>query len=78
MGILDNLEAYIDFDQIENAWRGGPKCYYCNNKAKWLITIPDDIDGIVYEYLHCDDHKDIKDHTQEAIDLWVEHRKAVD
>lgn len=20
MGILDNLEAYIDFDQIENAW----------------------------------------------------------
>ena len=50
------------------------KCYYCPKDAKWMVTIPDDVDKITYEYPHCDEHKDIKDHTQEAIDLWAENR----
>ena len=68
MGILDNLEAYIDFDQIENAWP--TRCYYCNKKAISLVKYSDDVDGITYEYPHCEEHYDIEDHTQEAIDLW--------
>lgn len=68
MGILDNLEAYIDFG-------GELKCYYCNNKAIHIKSYTDDVDGISYEYEHCQEHADIDDHSQEAIDLWKLHQE---
>lgn len=71
MGFLDNLEAYMDFG-------GDPKCYYCNNKAIHIKTYTDDIDGISYEYEHCQEHADIDDHTQEALDLWKKHQEDQD
>ena len=75
MGILDNLEAYIDFDQIKNAWRCEPKCYYCNNRAIHIKSYTDSVDGISYEYEHCQEHADIDDHSQEALDLWKLHNQ---
>lgn len=54
------------------------KCYYCNNKATYIKTYVDEVDGISYEYEHCNDHKDINDHSQEAIDLWVQHGREAD
>lgn len=76
MGILDNLEAYLELDEMNNSKRGGPKCYYCNNKAIHIKSYTDDIDGISYEYEHCQEHADIDDHTQEALDLWKLHQES--
>ena len=49
------------------------KCYYCSNKAISIKTYMDDIEGIIYPFEHCEDHQDIDDMTQEALDLWVKH-----
>ena len=68
MGILDNLEAYLESHDM-------PKCYYCNNKAIHIKSYTDSVDGITYEYEHCQEHADIDDHTQEALDLWKKHNK---
>lgn len=37
MGILDNLEEYIDFDQKDNAWNkdNRDKCHYCKAMATY-------------------------------------------
>jgi hypothetical protein len=47
------------------------KCYYCPKEAIHIKTYTDSIDGITYPFEHCEDHQDIDDMTQEAIDLWA-------
>ena len=37
------------------------------------MTYTDSIEGITYPFEHCEDHQDIDDMTQEAIDLWRSH-----
>jgi Na+-transporting NADH:ubiquinone oxidoreductase subunit NqrF len=68
MGILDNLEAYLEFDEHE---REVDKCYYCPNTAINIKIYKDDIDGVEYDFPHCEYHQDINDMTQEAVDLWA-------
>lgn len=47
------------------------KCYYCSKQAIHIKTYMDDVDGITYPFEHCEDHQDIDDMTQEAVDLWA-------
>ena len=53
------------------------KCYYCNNKATNIAIHEDKVEGITYDYPHCEDHRDLDDHTQEALDLWIKHREEL-
>lgn len=46
------------------------KCYYCTKEATSIKTYIDDIEAIEYPFEHCEDHRDINDMTQEAVDLW--------
>jgi hypothetical protein len=49
------------------------KCYYCTKEAIHIKTYTDSVEGIEYPFEHCQDHQDIDDMTQEAIDLWRSH-----
>jgi hypothetical protein len=57
---------------------GTMKCYYCNNIGIHIKTYTDDVDGISYEYEHCQEHADIDDHSQYALDLWKLHQEDQD
>lgn len=47
MSILDNLEEYIDFDQIDNAWNKKDRelCHYCQSKATYTDVAQVDKDS---------------------------------
>lgn len=40
MGILDNLEAYLDFEKDMTYTQ--EQCFYCNNKSKYTDVAPKD------------------------------------
>jgi hypothetical protein len=37
----------------------------------------DDVDGITYSFEHCEDHQDIDDMTQDAVDLWASQQEML-
>ena len=50
------------------------KCYYCDREAILYKIYRDKVEGITYDYPHCETHEKLDDHSQEAIDLWVKHQ----
>ena len=51
-------------------------CDYCLKSATWVKLYADEVEGITYDFLHCEEHKNLNDMSAEALELWRRKHEA--